>query len=124
MTGRDPTQALARGYVASSVAGVEHPPESLVPIFTAWLRSPDEELRIGAAYALRSIDTRAVIAPLLNYGINDSSPRVRYHAVSAPAEVTGEMQVMATEPFAEREAEYIGYWRRRKPALLADVAKK
>jgi hypothetical protein len=87
--------------------------EAAIPSLSRILASPDPATRRAATEALRHVGSPATGRALAR-ALNDSDFDVRYYAVVALSEITGEKAWRPSpEEFRMAEARYLEYWRRR-----------
>ena len=82
-----------------------------VPILLPLLRSTDPQTRVAIAEALWHIADSHTMKPMLR-ALSDSERDVRYYAVRALADITGQQLWGPSIPeFQEHEAKYIQHWK-------------
>ncbi len=106
-------EALHNLAVAIS-EGIRDP--GAIPALARLLGSPNLDARRAVALALRSIGSAAVVEPLVK-ALDDVDGDVKYTAVAALAEITGQPQWGPSLPeFLSNRQRYLDYWKAWKSA--------
>lgn len=103
----------SEGNLGRSLAGVKD--EAALPALAQLLESADTEVRRGVAQALRSMETKAAIEPLIK-ALSDIDWEVRWVAVMGLAGITGpdadgNSWYPSYDAFKQDEQRYLEHWR-------------